>query len=94
MTELAYAFAKKSGVVVLSTGERIGVGLREGADPAALGEVRRALGKPIDVQALSRQAFDRKLSEIYGGADRAVHDFADLVGLFVAPDIKQARQKL
>ena len=34
------------------------------------------------------------IAEIYGGADRAVHDFADLVGLFVAPDIKQARQKL
>ena len=77
MTELAYAFAKKSGVVVLSTGERIGVGLREGADPAALGEVRRALGKPIDVQALSRQAFDRKLSEIYGGAGIASAPEAD-----------------
>jgi hypothetical protein len=34
------------------------------------------------------------IAEIYGGADRAVHDFADLVGLFVAPDVKQARQKL
>ncbi|MDA0675991.1 MAG: hypothetical protein O3A88_06495 [Proteobacteria bacterium] len=31
------------------------------------------------------------IAEIYGGADRAVHDFADLVGLFVDPYIKQAR---
>ena len=62
---LAYAFAKRCGVVVLSLGEQACVGLREGADPIALTEARRVLGRPLHVQPLSRSAFDKRLSETY-----------------------------
>ncbi|MCR5881096.1 type II secretion system ATPase GspE [Phenylobacterium sp. J367] len=64
---LAYAFAKKHGVVLLEDGEVSVVGLREGADPLALVEARRALRTPIRVEALSRSAFERRLSETYAG---------------------------
>ena len=64
---LAYGFAKKHGIVVLSLGERAVVGLREGADPASLAEARRALGRPLSVETLARQAFERRLSEVYAG---------------------------
>jgi len=71
MTELApplaYGFAKRHGIVLIGFGEKAMVGLREGADPLGLIEARRALGRPLAVEKLSRQAFDRKLSEIYAG---------------------------
>ena len=51
---LAYGFAKKHGIVVLSLGERAVVGLREGADPGSLVEARRALGRPLSVEPLAR----------------------------------------
>lgn len=66
---LTYGFAKQHGVVLLRFGDVAEVGLREGADPAALVEARRVLGRPIRVEKLSRAAFDNRLSEIYG-ADR------------------------
>ncbi len=64
---LPYGFAKRHGVIVLAIGEHAVVGLREGADPTALLEARRALGVPLDLQPLARGEFDRKLSEIYAG---------------------------
>ena len=62
---LAYGFAKRHGIVLLDMDEHARVGLREGADPAPLAEARRALGRPLSVERLGRQAFDRKLSEVY-----------------------------
>ncbi|MBP8246636.1 MAG: type II secretion system ATPase GspE [Phenylobacterium sp.] len=64
---LAYGFAKQNGVVLLEVDDLAHVGLREGADPMALVEVRRALRRPLKVQALSRTDFERRLSESYGG---------------------------
>ncbi|MFN3514106.1 MAG: type II secretion system ATPase GspE [Phenylobacterium sp.] len=64
---LAYAFAKHEGVLLLDLDEIALVGLREGADPLALTEVRRALRRPLKVQPLSRAEFDRRLSEAYAG---------------------------
>jgi len=66
---LTYGFAKQHGVVVLRLDDVAEVGLREGADPAALVEARRVIGRPIRVERLTRAAFDNRLSEIYG-ADR------------------------
>ena len=43
---LPYGFAKRHGVILLEAGEVCVVGLREGADPSALIETRRALGRP------------------------------------------------
>ena len=64
---LSYGFAKQHGVLVLRLDDvSVVVGLREGADPVALVEARRVLGRPIQVERLSRSAFDGRLSDIYG----------------------------
>ena len=68
-TRLPYAFAKQHGVLLLAgTGDDARVGLREGASATALLEVRRVLGRPLQVQPLPRQVFDRTLSEVYADA--------------------------
>ena len=74
----AYAFAKHQGVVLLGMDDaaaRARVGLREDADPVALLEAQRSLGVELDVEMLSRTAFDRRLSELY--ADAALAGGAD-----------------
>ncbi len=58
---LPYAFARRHGVVL--DGGR--VALRAGADPRALIEVRRVLGRPLDVATVEPAAFDRLLSDHY-----------------------------
>jgi general secretion pathway protein E len=63
--DLPYGFAKRHGVVLLDAGEVAVVGLREGADPLALVEARRALGRPLRVERLEQAAFDRQLSRAY-----------------------------
>lgn len=65
-TALDYGFARRNGVLLLA-GDQGHVGLREGADPRALLEVRRTLGRAIEVQAMARSEFDRRLSELYAG---------------------------
>ncbi|MFP5296176.1 MAG: type II secretion system protein GspE, partial [Alphaproteobacteria bacterium] len=72
---LPYGFAKRHGVVLLDAGEVAVVGLREGADPLALVEARRALGRPLRVERLPQAAFDRELSRAY--ADDSVGAAAD-----------------
>jgi len=64
---LSYGFAKRAGVLLLSLGETARVALREGADPAALVEARRVLGRPLAIETLPAQAFDRRFSEVYAG---------------------------
>ena len=87
---LTYAFARENGVVVIEPGERIRVGIRDGADPRALLEVRRALGANVQFEQLSAAEFDRKLSETYADSglgadgidnalDEAEGDLASLV---------------
>ncbi|TAK38084.1 MAG: type II secretion system protein GspE [Lysobacteraceae bacterium] len=68
---LPYAFAKRHGVVVLASGDDGApprVGLRAGADPRALVEVRRVLGPLAAVEAMAAGAFDRRLAEAYADA--------------------------
>src|SRR5690606_6238713 len=75
---LPYAFAKRHGVVVLDgAGEAIQIGLREDATATALIEVRRALGRPLQVAQLPRAAFDRKLSEVYADAGLGTSEAVD-----------------
>ncbi|WP_298743162.1 type II secretion system ATPase GspE [uncultured Brevundimonas sp.] len=64
---LPYGFAKRHGVILLEAGDIALVGLREGADPAALVETRRALGRPLRVERLAQADFDRRLSQVYAG---------------------------
>ncbi|MFK4057754.1 type II secretion system ATPase GspE [Brevundimonas sp. NPDC046655] len=64
---LPYGFAKRNGVILLDAGDIAVVGLRQGADPLALVETRRALGRPLQVQAMDQAEFDRRLSDVYAG---------------------------
>ena len=58
---LPYSFARKFGVVL--DGEA--VALREGADARALIEVRRVVGRPLDIRTVAPAEFDRLLSDHY-----------------------------
>ncbi|WP_339915632.1 type II secretion system ATPase GspE [uncultured Brevundimonas sp.] len=75
---LPYGFAKRQGVILLEVGDIAVVGLREGADPSALIETRRALGRPLRVEPLGQAAFDRQLSEVYAGDHLNAADGDDL----------------
>ena len=65
--QIAYAFAKDKGVVVLPETPGPVIGVRNGADPLALIEVRRALGKKLTLKSLDASDFEKALSEAYGG---------------------------
>ena len=75
---LPYGFAKRHGVILLDAGDIALVGLREGADPAALVETRRALGRPLRLERLSQAEFDRRLSQVYAGDHLNAADGDDL----------------
>ena len=64
---LPYGFAKRNGVILLDAGDIAVVGLRDGADPLALVETRRALGRPLQVLTMDQAEFDRRLSDVYAG---------------------------
>jgi hypothetical protein len=76
---LAYGFAKQRGLVVLGLdGDAARIGLRDGADPTALIEARRVIGRPLRVEPLGRAAFDKVLSEAYAGERLSSGDDFDL----------------
>ena len=62
--QITYSFAKDKGVIVLPDET---VGVRNGADPLALVEVRRALGRKLSLTPLDTVDFERALSEAFGG---------------------------
>ncbi len=62
---LTYNFAKDHGVLVLDVDDVARVGMRDGAASKSLIEVRRVVGKPLSVEPLSAQDFEKFLSETY-----------------------------
>ncbi|MBY0422049.1 MAG: type II secretion system ATPase GspE [Parvularculaceae bacterium] len=85
---LAYAFAKERGVVLLDPDATPAlVGARGVADPWALLEARRVARRPIVVESMPADAFERRLSEIYSvdaikaGDFEMAGDEADLASL-------------
>jgi general secretion pathway protein E len=64
---IPYTFARRFGVCIQHTeaDEHLTVALREGADPRALLEIRRLLGRPFDVAIVDAPAFDKLLSDGY-----------------------------
>jgi general secretion pathway protein E len=64
--DIPYAFAKANGVLLQSDeGDGLRVALRDGADPAALVEVRRHLAQRFDVRRVDAAEFDRLLQSKY-----------------------------
>ena len=61
---IPYAYARKFGTVVQSA-DPLTVALREGADPRALIELRRHIGRPFAIARVEAPAFDRLLSDAY-----------------------------
>ena len=88
LLDIPYAFAKTHGVVIRHLeGDRFTVALRDGADPAALLEVRRHLAMPFDVELTDAQTFDRYLSDHYaldGSAVAGSIDFGSSDDLLAA----------
>jgi general secretion pathway protein E len=70
---IPYHFARKFGVVIqhTDTDSHLTLALREGADPKALLEVRRHLGRAFDVAIVEGPAFDRLLSDAYAMSGQA-----------------------
>ncbi len=75
--KLDYAFARAHGLVLLSEGAPWKVGLRSGADPLGLVEVRRLLGAPFEVVDLAPAAFDEALSQRYSVNSEAARSIVE-----------------
>ena len=68
-SRLPYAFARRAGLLDLGGDGEARLALREGADPMALVEARRALGGArVLVETISTSEFERKLAEVYGAS--------------------------
>ena len=61
IVQLPYGFARKFGVVI----DNDRVALRAGADPKALLEIRRVLGRPFGIEHVDVPTFDRLLGQNY-----------------------------
>jgi general secretion pathway protein E len=81
-----YAFAKRHGVLVGDdVNGRVIVFRRPGARAAVLAEVRRFVGKPVSLTAVTDAQFDMLLTQIYdsgsGGARAMMEDLGDNLDL-------------
>ena len=74
---IPYAFARRHGFVATGEAE---VAMREGADPKALIELRRFLGRPFALHSVGAPAFDRLLSDLYAADAQATADAAGSLG--------------
>src|SRR5690554_891088 len=87
LLDIPYSFARDHGVLLTETdGTRLQVAMRDGADPAALLEVRRYLAMPFDVDLVDGPAFAKLLSEHYA-MDGSAAAMADSMGDHALDDI-------
>jgi general secretion pathway protein E len=91
---LPYAFAKNHGVLIAAQrDDAIDIVLRDGADPAALAEVRRNFGMPLRVvESLSQPQFEARLAESYAQSETRTAEVMQDLGQDV--DILQLMQEL
>ena len=79
---LPYAFARRHGVVITAAGEdATTVAVRAGADPKALIEVRRVVGRALAIEQVAAERFDQLLSQRYAMDGQAAADAAGSLGL-------------
>ena len=86
--QLGFAFCKRHGILIQRIDENSAEAVyRAGAQPASVAEVRRVLGKPLQLRRVDDDAFDQLLRQQYeGGANTAmqmagVEDDTDLAHL-------------
>jgi general secretion pathway protein E len=76
LPSLLYAFARENGVVVLGEdGGALRVGHRGPLALETLLEVRRAIGRPVQFEAMAQEAFEEALSQRYGAAGLGSGEF-------------------
>ena len=84
---LPYLFARKFGVVVTgASAGKVAISLRQGEDVRVLAEVRRMVGRPLQVVPVAAAQFDRLLSDHYaleGFTAGAAMEGDDSLGLLV-----------
>ncbi len=70
---LSFTFCKRHGVLVQTIGSRLYAEAvyRPGAQPAAIAEVRRVLGMPLQLRRVDAEAFDQLLRQQYEGGTNA-----------------------
>jgi general secretion pathway protein E len=90
---LPYNFAKRHGVIAArEIPQGIELWTRPQVSSAVLAEVQRALGKPLDVRALSDEEFETALNRAY---ERGKTDALEIVdGLDSHPDLSELAQEL
>jgi general secretion pathway protein E len=65
---MSFAFCKRHGVLVQKTGEDFAEAVyRAGAQPAAVAEVRRVLGVPLQLRRVDNDAFEQLLRQQFEG---------------------------
>ncbi|MGQ0661349.1 type II secretion system ATPase GspE [Sphingosinicella sp.] len=78
---IAYGFARRHGLLPTAESDgRLEVAMRAGADPQALIELRRHLGRPFALREVDAAGFDRLLSDQYGAGAGVAADAADSLG--------------
>ncbi|MDF1613752.1 type II secretion system ATPase GspE [Desulfurivibrio dismutans] len=87
----SFSFAKRQGVLVAEIDQgKARVISRVGATPAALAEVRRFLGLPLQVESVSRERYETLLQQAYeGGAEQDLLNSGDFGEEFDLDSIAQ-----
>lgn len=74
----SYGFARNRGVVdVAEQNGTVSVLLKQGADLAGLMELRRMLGRAVEVETLPASAFDARLAQLFARSDSHSADVAE-----------------
>jgi general secretion pathway protein E len=90
---LPYGFARAHGIVVHALEEHAArLILRDNANAAMLAEVRRELGRPLQIERVSEQEFERHLAQTYSTSDSSAAEIVADVGQDV--DIQQLMTEL
>ena len=76
---IPYPVARDQGYLVLDDfGETVRLAMREGADPLALLELRRRLGRPLTLQPVGAPEFEKLLGESYALDDGSATVIGDM----------------
>jgi general secretion pathway protein E len=74
---LTFAFCKRHGVLVQKNGDESAEAVyRAGAQPAAIAEVRRVFGKPLQLRRVDNDAFEQLLRQQYEGGTSVAQQMA------------------